>query len=106
MREILSRIHRGLRQGGYDGASDLEAAELPIWKDRRPVEIIQRDDSRMNARHSMLDTLSHLIHKHLIWLLVGSYVAAGFYPSFGIWIRDVSFGDAAVLHARVRVCLP
>lgn len=35
-------------------------------------------------------SVSHFIHQRFIWLLVASYVLAGVFPAFGLWIRSAS----------------
>jgi BASS family bile acid:Na+ symporter len=41
----------------------------------------------------LLAGLSHFLHKHLLWFLLGSYVLAAVMPTAGIYIKDVSFGE-------------
>src|SRR4051812_10251798 len=36
--------------------------------------------------------LSHFVHRRFFWLLIGSYVVAGFFPGPGLWLRSVSVG--------------
>jgi bile acid:Na+ symporter, BASS family len=59
----------------------------------------------MDGHEGLLDKLSHVIHKHLLWLMIGSYAVAAFAPSFGLWIRDVSVGDITVWGAQTRMSL-
>ncbi|RCS48322.1 Na+-dependent transporter [Bremerella cremea] len=40
--------------------------------------------------------ISHLIHARFIWLLIGSYVVAAFFPALGLWIRSVSWGTISL----------
>jgi bile acid:Na+ symporter, BASS family len=60
----------------------------------------------MDGHEGLTDKLSHFIHKHLLWMLIGSYAVAASWPSFGLWIRDVSVGDLVVFGARTRISLP
>ncbi|WP_157679808.1 hypothetical protein [Nitrosococcus watsonii] len=50
-------------------------------------------DSETQKRPSFLATLSHFIHRRFIWLLLGAYAVAAWWPDWGLWIRDVSLGE-------------
>jgi len=54
----------------------------------------------------MLTDISHFLHKRFLWLLIASYVVASFCPTFGLWIRGVSFGEIGVFHEKTSVSLP
>ena len=56
--------------------------------------------------HNPLAALSHLAHKHLIWLVVGSYALASVCPGPGLWVRGVSFGEVSLFGERARLTLP
>ncbi len=43
-----------------------------------------------------LATLSHYVHRHFIWLVIGSYIVAAFVPTVGLWIRSVSWGSVSL----------
>jgi BASS family bile acid:Na+ symporter len=60
----------------------------------------------MESRQSPHPSLSHLVHEHFIWLLLGSYAAAALWPALGLMVRDVSFGSVALLGERTTVSLP
>src|SRR4051812_23127670 len=60
----------------------------------------------MPSRQSPHTSLSHLVHEHFIWLLLGSYAVAAFWPAFGLMVRDVSFGSVVLLGVRTKVSLP
>jgi BASS family bile acid:Na+ symporter len=60
----------------------------------------------MDERSSSITAISYFIHRYFLWFLVGSYVAAGFCPSFGIWIRDITLGHATVSQLHARITLP
>jgi BASS family bile acid:Na+ symporter len=49
---------------------------------------------------------SHYQNRYLFWFLVASYVLAAIFPSFGLWIRDASFGRIALLGQETRFSLP
>jgi BASS family bile acid:Na+ symporter len=60
----------------------------------------------MEPRKSPQTSLSHFVHEHFLWLLVGSYTLAAFSPALGLQVRDVSFGTVSLLGERTRVSLP
>jgi BASS family bile acid:Na+ symporter len=41
---------------------------------------------------SVVAGVTHFIHAHFIWLLLGSYVVAGVFPKVGLRLREVSLG--------------
>ena len=52
----------------------------------------------MNSPHApsgLLPSLSHLIHRYFIGFLISSYIAAGFFPRFGEWLRGISLGHVS-----------
>ena len=59
----------------------------------------------MDGRERLLDKLSHFVHKHLLWLLIGSYAVAACAPSLGLAIRDISIGQVAVFGQTMRISL-
>ncbi len=59
----------------------------------------------MDGHEGPLEKLSHFVHKHLLWLMIGSYAVAAFAPSLGLWIRDVSVGDIALFGSKTRISL-
>jgi BASS family bile acid:Na+ symporter len=60
----------------------------------------------MDDRKSFMAALSHLIHQRFIWLVIGSYAVAAFFPGPGLWIRDLSLGTIPVFHESTHVTLP
>jgi len=52
---------------------------------------------------SRFGQLSHFLHKHLLWFLLGSYAVAAVAPTVGIWIKDVSLGELPGLHTKVSL---
>jgi BASS family bile acid:Na+ symporter len=60
----------------------------------------------MDDRRGPLAFLSHFIHRHFLWLLIGSYVVAGLAPALGLAMRDVTFGHAALWGESTRISLP
>jgi BASS family bile acid:Na+ symporter len=47
-----------------------------------------------------------LIHQHFIWYLIGSYAFASVCPTFGRWIREVSFGEIGLFREKTTITLP
>jgi BASS family bile acid:Na+ symporter len=47
--------------------------------------------------------LVHLVHKHFLWFLVGSYAVAGIFPFVGLWIKDVSLGQVPLVQTKVSL---
>lgn len=40
--------------------------------------------------------ISHFIHAHFIWLLIGSYVVAAFFPGLGLSVRYLTWGSISL----------
>ncbi len=59
----------------------------------------------MDGPEGLLDKLSHFVHKHFLWLMVGSYAVAACAPSLGLAIRDVSVGKVALFGQTMRISL-
>ena len=59
----------------------------------------------MDGHERLLDKLSHFVHKHLLWLMIGSYAIAACAPSIGLAIRDVSVGEVALFGQTMRLSL-
>ncbi len=59
----------------------------------------------MDGHEGPMDRLSHFVHKHLLWLMIGSYAVAACWPSLGLRIRDVSVGDIALFGSKTRLSL-
>jgi len=47
--------------------------------------------------------LVHLVHKHFLWFLIGSYGVAAVFPNFGLWIKDVSLGPETLTQTKVSL---
>jgi BASS family bile acid:Na+ symporter len=60
----------------------------------------------MNALNKLVASLSSFLHRQFLWLLLGSYAAAALTPGFGLWIRDVSFGEVRLSQERSPITLP
>jgi BASS family bile acid:Na+ symporter len=48
----------------------------------------------------------HAIHSYFIWLILLSYVAAAFFPGFGLSIRSAEFGSIELGPSRIALSLP
>lgn len=64
------------------------------------TEAIMEDRAGFSAR------LSHLIHHHFLWLLIGAYAVAAVLPGPGAWIRGVSLGELTLFGEHVHLTLP
>src|SRR5690242_20582443 len=53
----------------------------------------------------ILSSFSHLIHRHLLWFLLGAYLIAMVVPIPGLWIRNVSFGEINFFSQKTSVSL-
>ncbi|TKB70591.1 MAG: Na+-dependent transporter [Nitrospira sp.] len=50
-------------------------------------------------------SLSQFIHHHLLWLLIGAYTLSAIWPTAGLWIRNVSFGDLRIVNENLHISL-
>ena len=50
-------------------------------------------------------SISHFLHRHLLWLLIAAYVIAVILPVPGLWIRNVSFGEITILQQKTNISL-
>jgi BASS family bile acid:Na+ symporter len=53
----------------------------------------------------ILSSFSHLIHRHLLWFLLGAYLIAMVVPTPGLWIRSVSFGEINFFSQKTSISL-
>jgi bile acid:Na+ symporter, BASS family len=60
----------------------------------------------MIGRRFSLAALSHFLHRHFLWLLIGAYAAAGVVPAPGLWLGGVSLGEVSLLGETARIGLP
>jgi len=49
--------------------------------------------------------LSQFIHHHLLWFLISAYTLAAIFPTAGLWIRNLTFGEFSIFNARLHVSL-
>ena len=54
----------------------------------------------------VLISLSHFVHRRFIWLLLGGYVIAAFWPAWGLWIRSVQVLQTNFLQTQANISLP
>jgi BASS family bile acid:Na+ symporter len=50
--------------------------------------------------------VSHHLHRHLLWFLLGAYAAAALWPAPGVWLQHVTLGQVALFGQTTRVTLP
>ena len=50
--------------------------------------------------------LAQFIHRHFIWLLLGSYAVAAVCPWLGLAIRSVTLGEITVFSEKTKITLP
>ena len=53
-----------------------------------------------------MNKLLHLLGKHLLWLLLASYVIASFLPGPGLWLRDRSLGRVSLAGDTMKLSVP
>lgn len=55
---------------------------------------------------SIINKLTHFIHKHFFYCIIASYIAGGLFPGFGLSIRDTHFGTFTFIDgSKVKVSL-
>jgi BASS family bile acid:Na+ symporter len=53
-----------------------------------------------------MGSLAHFLHKNFLWLVLGSYAAAAFWPGPGLWLRSFSVGTITLFGESTRLPLP
>ncbi|MBS0152376.1 MAG: bile acid:sodium symporter [Nitrospira sp.] len=61
--------------------------------------------NRSGGRNVSVLALTQFIHHHLLWFLIGAYAASALWPTAGLWIRNVGFGDVRIFHGQLHVSL-
>ena len=56
-----------------------------------------------DSRHFTFRSLSQFIHHHLLWFLIGAYTLSAIWPTAGLWIRHISFGDLRIVNETLHV---
>jgi BASS family bile acid:Na+ symporter len=60
----------------------------------------------MSKQESFVTRLSQFIHKRFLWFVIGSYIAAAVFPTFGLWIRTLTIGEVVFFRQRTTISLP
>ena len=60
----------------------------------------------MTARTDLASQASHFLHRHLLKLIVLSYLLAAAVPALGLWIKDAAIVDLATASGRVTMTIP
>ena len=50
-------------------------------------------------------SISHFLHRHLLWFLIAAYVIAVVFPGPGLWIRNISFGEIILSQKKTNISL-
>ena len=50
-------------------------------------------------------SISHFLHRHLLWFLIIAYVIAVLLPGPGLWIRNISFGEIILSQQKTNISL-
>jgi BASS family bile acid:Na+ symporter len=48
---------------------------------------------------------SQFVHHHLLWFLISAYAIAAVFPTAGLWVRTLSFGDTVVFQTKIHASL-
>ena len=59
----------------------------------------------MNSQKSTFLALTQFIHHHLLFFLISAYTIAAVFPTAGLWIRNITFGDVSLLGTQLHVSL-
>lgn len=62
--------------------------------------------SLVTASRRIVSGVSHFVETQLLWLVLGCYLLAAFFPALGLWISDVTFGHAQFLQQQTKITLP
>ena len=57
----------------------------------------------MDGHEGLLDKLSHFVHKHLLWLLIGSYAIEALLAVARPLDQDVRLGEIALFGSKMRI---
>lgn len=69
------------------------------------AETTSPSPSRDAGTNRLVTSISRVVQRNLIWLLISSYAIATVAPALGLWIRDTAFGEITVFHDTSRVSL-
>jgi BASS family bile acid:Na+ symporter len=59
----------------------------------------------MHGRRFTFLTLSQFVHHHLLWFLISAYIIAAVFPTAGLQIRNITFGDLSIFQTNLHVSL-
>jgi bile acid:Na+ symporter, BASS family len=59
----------------------------------------------MENRKFTFLALSQFVHHHLLWFLISAYAIAAVFPTTGLRIRNISFGDVSIFQTNIQVSL-
>jgi hypothetical protein len=59
----------------------------------------------MENRKLTFLALSRFVHHHLLWFLISVYAIAAVFPTTGLWIRHITFGDIPISQTKIHVSL-
>jgi BASS family bile acid:Na+ symporter len=59
----------------------------------------------MSEHRNLAATVSHFLHRHFLWLLVGAYVAAALVPGPGLWLKNLTLLEFHLLGEQAGVTL-
>ncbi len=60
----------------------------------------------MKIKNALTD-LYNFVHENFLWIVLTSYLVATLFPGFGLWIRDINFGNLSWLDkSSVNISLP
>jgi len=63
-------------------------------------------DVKVASHHRAIASVVHLLHRYLIWIIVGSYVVAALLPGLGLAIRHANLGEVTLLGYALKLNLP
>jgi bile acid:Na+ symporter, BASS family len=58
------------------------------------------------GRSIYCNAIGTFIHKNFLMLLVATYAVAAAFPAFGLWLRNVSFGEYDLFEEDTKITLP
>ena len=76
-----------------------------IFLQLSPILLAVQKQMVMEHRKFTFLGLSQFIHHHLLWFLISAYAIAAVFPTAGLWIRTLSFGDTLVFQTKIHVSL-
>ena len=59
----------------------------------------------MQNCHLSFFALAKFLHHHLLWFLIGAYALAAVFPTPGLWMRNLSFGNIQIMQTNIHASL-